>query len=416
MKGRSKPGARLRWLEWSGMIAGPGLPVRVPRFVRTAVATLALALAVACSGGGRADWLGPASDIAPGVEFFRSIDGTLLDPQGPVAVHLLRLDPRRVRLSSVLSQNEVLGAEPVDGMAARHRAVAAINGGFFNVGTGEPIGLLKVARELVSDTGTAKGAVVIRSPAVGVTELVFDQISVRMTLVFEAAGEEWSVPINGVDTTRVRGRLMLYTPTYHVDTDTAPNGTEWVLSGSPLTVTEVRRDLGQTGIPRDGAVLSFGGLELPDALAALETGVAVRFETEWHAVHGTEAASLDAADHIVQGAGLIRRQGRAPGGWVETEGLRSETFIDVRHPRTLIGVDRQGFIWLAAVDGRRPEHSLGMTFAELERLTDRLGLTDALNLDGGGSTTMVVNGQIVNRPSDPAGPRAVSDALVVTLR
>ena len=82
----------------------------------------------------------------------------------------------------------------------------------------------------------------------------------------------------------------------------------------------------------------------------------------------------------------------------------------------MIGVDRQGFIWLVAVDGRRPDHSLGMTFAELERLSDRLDLTDALNLDGGGSTTMVVNGQVVNRPSDPTGPRAVSDALVVTLR
>jgi hypothetical protein len=398
------------------MTATSGIPGRRWRFVRVTAAALALALAMACSAGDRADWLGPASDVAPGVQFFRSTDGTLLDPQGPVAVHLLRLDPRLVRLSSVLSQNEVLGAEPVEGMAARYGAVAAINGGFFNVGTGEPIGLLKVARELVSDTGTAKGAVVIRSPEVGVTELAFDQISVRMTLVFQAGDREWSMPVNGVDTTRVRGRLMLYTPAYHVDTDTAPNGTEWVLAGSPLTVTDVRRDLGRTTIPPDGAVLSFGGLELPEALASLETGVAVRFETEWRAVHGTEAAALDAADHIVQGAGLIRRRGTTPGGWVETEGLRSETFIDVRHPRTLIGVDRRGFIWLAAVDGRRPEHSLGMTFAELERLSDRLGLTDALNLDGGGSTTMVVNGQIVNRPSDPAGPRAVSDALVVTLR
>ena len=54
-----------------------------------------------------------------------------------------------------------------------------------------------------------------------------------------------------------------------------------------------------------------------------------------------------------------------------------------------------------------------MTFADLERLSDRLHLTDALNLDGGGSTTMVVRGHVVNRPSDPAGARPVSDALVV---
>jgi len=375
-----------------------------------------LCLAAGCSTSGPAAWLGPAADVAPGVQFFRSSDTTLLDPQGPVVAYLLRLDPRRVRLASVLSQNEVLGAETVGGMAVRHDAVAAINGGFFNVGTGEPTGLLKVARELVSDTGTAKGAVVIRSPAEGVTELAFDQIAVRMTLTFDADGLVWSVPINGVDTTRARGRLMLYTPAYHDDTDTAPNGTEWVLRGDPLTVAEIRRDVGRTGIPRDGAVLSFGGLDLPEALAALAPGAIVRLDTEWRTVHGTEAMHLDGADHIVQGAGLLRRHGQRPGGWTDTEGLRAGSFIDVRHPRTMIGVDRQGFIWLVAIDGRRPDHSLGMTFAELDRLSDRLDLTDALNLDGGGSTTMVVHGQVVNRPSDPTGPRAVSDALVVTLR
>jgi exopolysaccharide biosynthesis protein len=57
-----------------------------------------------------------------------------------------------------------------------------------------------------------------------------------------------------------------------------------------------------------------------------------------------------------------------------------------------------------------------MNFAELQRLCDRLHITDALNLDGGGSTTMVVNGAIKNTPSDAGGPRRVSDALIVTLR
>ena len=57
-----------------------------------------------------------------------------------------------------------------------------------------------------------------------------------------------------------------------------------------------------------------------------------------------------------------------------------------------------------------------MTFLELQDLLGRLDVTDALNLDGGGSTTMVVEGEVVNRPSDLTGPRAVSDALIVTAR
>jgi hypothetical protein len=52
-----------------------------------------------------------------------------------------------------------------------------------------------------------------------------------------------------VDTTRARGKLMLYTPAYHADTDTAGNGVEIVIAGKPLKVKEIRRDVGRTPIP-----------------------------------------------------------------------------------------------------------------------------------------------------------------------
>ena len=74
-----------------------------------------------------------------------------------------------------------------------------------------------------------------------------------------------------------------------------------------------------------------------------------------------------------------------------------------RHPRTMFGIDRAGFAWLVTVDGRQPDTSAGMTLVELQRLAKRIGLTDALNLDGGGSTTMVIAGNVVNHPSDPTG-------------
>jgi exopolysaccharide biosynthesis protein len=103
-------------------------------------------------------------------------------------------------------------------------------------------------------------------------------------------------------------------------------------------------------------------------------------------------------------------------GWLASENLQPATFTDVRHPRTMIGIDRQGRVWLVAIDGRQPAHSIGMTFADLQALCKRLDLVNALNLDGGGSTTMVVGGVVVNKPSDAAGPRAVSDAIVVKTR
>jgi exopolysaccharide biosynthesis protein len=94
----------------------------------------------------------------------------------------------------------------------------------------------------------------------------------------------------------------------------------------------------------------------------------------------------------------------------------SKGFATTRHPRTVVGRERDGAIWLITVDGRQPGRAVGMTFVELQDLLGRLDVTDALNLDGGGSTTMVAGGQVVNRPSDLTGPRAVSDALIVTPR
>jgi exopolysaccharide biosynthesis protein len=82
----------------------------------------------------------------------------------------------------------------------------------------------------------------------------------------------------------------------------------------------------------------------------------------------------------------------------------------------MLGVDRAGFAWLVTVDGRQPDLSAGMTLLELQALARRIGLTDALNLDGGGSTTMVITGNVVNSPSDPTGPRTVSDVLLVMAR
>jgi exopolysaccharide biosynthesis protein len=90
-------------------------------------------------------------------------------------------------------------------------------------------------------------------------------------------------------------------------------------------------------------------------------------------------------------------------------------FETTTHPRTLIARDRDGLVWLITVDGRQPT-AVGATFADLRVLLERLNAIDAVNLDGGGSTTMVVGTAVVNRPSDLTGPRPVSDALIVTSR
>jgi hypothetical protein len=381
---------------------------------RRVLCVLLLIVGAGCSHAA-SSWLGPAEHVAPGVDFYRTADASLVEYAGPIAVSLLHLDLSEVRLKDVLSNDEIVDTEDVVSIASRHGAIAAINGGFFNRTNGEPLGLLKVAGQLVSDTGAAKGAVIISSPRSGPPKVGFDQVAAKLVLTFKADKTVWTVPVDGVDTTRERGRLMLYTPAYHVDTDTAPTGTEWILEGSPLRVTATRPGAGHTPIPPNGVVLSFGGTTLSPALTALTDDVQVTLSTSWRTMWGTPVADLEGAETIVGGAGLLRHQGAIVRDW-KGEGLAADTFTDVRHPRTLVGLDVHKGVWLAAVDGRLPDYSIGMTFADMQRLSDRLDLSDALNLDGGGSTTMVVKGQVVNRPSDPAGLRPVGDALIVMAR
>lgn len=90
------------------------------------------------------------------------------------------------------------------------------------------------------------------------------------------------------------------------------------------------------------------------------------------------------------------------------------SFAAARHPRTAVGYDSEDDrLWLVVADGRRLPHAAGMTLPELADLFETLGADEAINLDGGGSTAMVITGATVNRPSDLAGERAVANALAL---
>ncbi len=67
---------------------------------------------------------------------------------------------------------------------------------------------------------------------------------------------------------------------------------------------------------------------------------------------------------------------------------------------------------MVTADGRATA-SLGLTIVETGAVAKALGMREALNLDGGGSTTMVVDGQVTNQPSDSTGERPVGDALLI---
>ncbi len=87
-------------------------------------------------------------------------------------------------------------------------------------------------------------------------------------------------------------------------------------------------------------------------------------------------------------------------------------FSNNRNPRTFAGTDGTGRTILATADGRSTA-SLGLSITETGAVARALGMREAMNLDGGGSTTMVVGGQVTNQPSDPTGERPVGDSLLI---
>ncbi|HST08238.1 MAG TPA: phosphodiester glycosidase family protein, partial [Gemmatimonadaceae bacterium] len=119
---------------------------------------------------------------------------------------------------------------------------------------------------------------------------------------------------------------------------------------------------------------------------------------------------------LIGGWPRILRDGESVAGDAATlEGALSRN-AEMRHPRTALGFSRDSTtLLILTVDGRS-ENSGGMTLVELARVMRELGAWQAMNFDGGGSTTMVIEGKVVNQPSDKEGERAVGNALLVVRR
>ena len=110
---------------------------------------------------------------------------------------------------------------------------------------------------------------------------------------------------------------------------------------------------------------------------------------------------------------------------IDTPQRLDRRFVYGRHNRTAIGLKPDGTVVMVVADGRHRGEAEGLSLPELTRIMRWLGCCDAVNLDGGGSTTMYIKGRgtdgVVNNPSDngrfdPSGQRRVANAILVVKR
>ena len=344
--------------------------------------------------------------LIPGLSYSRQL---LFTPHGPVVVHVL-VAPRPGGLwdlRPVLSDSAISGKQRLTGIeraASPSATVAGINADFFNAADGRPDGIVMQNRVLHSVPNSARSSIGIEPNG------TLDIRHAAWNAFWQGRGQRR--PLTGLNEPANRGGITLYTPVWGPATPPAAGATEAVIYPFPAVTpgSDVSGNVvqftqgGNTPIPAGGAVLSAtgGSAQKLDAEAPPGARVVVRYvlSSGW-------ADDIDA----LGGGPLLVRNGKAVFRAFEDF---SATVLAPRLARSAIGQRRDGSIVLVAVDGGQVGYSVGLTNYELAQQLVRLGCVTGSGLEPGNSTTMAFDGQLLNRPSDPSGERAISEALLVS--
>lgn len=388
--------------------------------------------------------------LAPGVTHER-----LRDPSGPFVANVTR-----VVLSAASSPDTVLGGgrlgvlETPTKLARRASAVAAINGDYFG-GSGRPLHALATDGRLIQSEQ-------LPGRAVGLTRdglrapMGFPQLLVTAENLTSA-----STPTATV--TPATGATLRATPTATVGPSATPTPaptTPATPTAPPTPVNSVVVDRWNAGPPTGSAVSAYTAAtsDQPpyDSCYAVLEPTSVSGEASDGSIQSNQrvtardcqvgyvpaaSASGQVLTALPNNAGAVALTAFQPGAdvrlrsklgfanAVDLVGGTPQLVVDgglavagdldgdgssffQRQPRTAVGVTSDGTMLLVVVDGRQPGYSVGMTLRELSSFMLSLGARNAMNLDGGGSSAMWVNGLVVNQPSD-GSERVIADALVV---
>ena len=326
--------------------------------------------------------------IAPGLIYREFLAGR---SAGPVRAHLLEVDFKAgYALRPVLSNDSVAGIEALSEMAARSQAVAMINGPYY-MRSGEILGLLKIDQMLVSTPDTPRtsfgvlpdGKIIFDSPAfTGHVELP----------------DKTKIPIDGVNRGRGESELILYNTYYAYWTLTVGGGREFLVRDG--RIVDIRND--NSVISEGTVVLSASGRQAW-LMADLKIGDPLKIVQTLGPVWDKVTQAVGAGPCLVKN------------GEIYMTTLGEEFGSDVaggRAPRTALGITKDGKALLVVVDGRS-RSSVGYTLLELARFMLEQGAVEAMNLDGGGSSQMIIGSQIVNTPSDGRERRLGAGIAVV---
>ncbi len=355
--------------------------------------------------------------VAPGVVHRRVVVNS-----GPWRINVLEVNLRHpgVSLRGVRANDAFLTRETVSSMAARYKgpgqAVAGINGDFFNVRTGES------ENNVVIEGRISKGVTLADSPR-DKPDYLYSQLGIdwrnrpyidRFGLfarILMPNGE--LIQLDGINFRPDTSALVLYTRAMGDSSPPDTTGSRSLVL--PLRLTEesaatlafeVAGDLTEERMSlTPGAVLAATG-SARMTLQRIAREKQLRVVTDLDPARARMRTVMGGRPRVVEkGLSVVERS--------DSVERTAPAFSARRHPRAAAGFSRDSStLFLVTVDGRRPTEA-GMTLAELAKAMIDLGVYEGMNFDGGGSTTMVIQGRVVNRPSDENGERPVGSGLLV---
>lgn len=339
----------------------------------------------------------PQKVESPPVEEVEGLEFLVYHQDGVMAFAIIA-DHEKYFVRPVLARGKVPGRATVSQMNASD-AIATINASYF-----APNGVIYGNTKI--DGLTAGTTYFIRS-AMGIKQdgsMIFARQSYRGVLQFNGA----EVIVSGVDCERNSNTVVVYNSWYGETTSTNDSGVEIVVQDG--VVEYISRNKGNNYIPPNGFVVSAHGTAIED-FKDVQIGDAMVFDEDYINIeHGED---FNEAIHIISAGPTLVKGGEV---YVTADAEQFPPDIRVgRAPRSAFGITQYGDYIFAVVDGRQA-HSKGCTLQEWAQiLKNNFGAVEAINLDGGGSTELIVKGGLVNSPSD-GQERLVGDALTILKR
>jgi Phosphodiester glycosidase len=360
-----------------------------------------------------------AKDISAGIRYVKLIKGT---EDGPVTVNGLMVDQTLLNVYPYIGQKKeeapnlfgIFGSifsfwgseEPtkyhkdkVSAMVNDADAIAGVNGTFFGY-AGEPLGVLMINGELVSYSINDRTALIIDKK----NHCFIDNVSLSGETSLEGA----IIQLAGINAKRGPGEAVIYTPRYGSQTNEDNPGI--VLSVVGDEVRDISR--ARAWIPKDGYAISLDPTYYNMLGSKVKVGSKIHTTLKLMPLSGLANIEIK---HVIGGGPRLLKSGQI---YISRNSERFKNDIaKSRAARTAVGINKEGTLVFVTVDKCPPSaksgKSAGATLEELAQIMKDLGCVDAMNLDGGSSSAMVLNGNLINTPSNGI-ERSVSNGILIS--